>query len=102
MRDVPQTRLPTNFEDNSSSTWGDSDVSADSVMLGQANFSGVPFHVIAIRIVAGEHGIQHAEDDSFEAELDRIVDITGGGPLCTVAIPGHSGEYAVAFTPHQN
>jgi len=80
----------------------DAETAADSCLLGTVQISRAVFHAQAIRVVSDGNGIQEAEDPALEGDYDYARRLCADGPLMTVKIDGHEGDYVVVIYPHAN
>jgi hypothetical protein len=93
--------LPEDWDVNASSTWSDDvpEIPEDAVLEGVLQIASTMFHVRAMRVVDPDARDQTVVDSAFTPEFEAVLDICGDGPLETVKIDGHDGEYVVVIYP---
>ncbi len=99
---IANAPFPLDFASNASSTWGESDVDKDAVLLGTMQIGTAMYHVQAMQVREDEHGYQVAVDAAFESDLEHVFALCGGGPLDTTKIPDRDGDYVITIYPFEN
>ncbi len=73
------------------------------VLTAVTRIAGVPHHATLMRVEEAEDGdgcVQAAaEDPDGHFDLFRGADPGADGPLCPLAMPGHSGEWVLLISP---